>query len=78
MFRNKIQFKTRIRPLRLNKLYTITMPEPDFYITLPSNASMEKYPDNRPGNLKVDLSHRHELNDGQWEMGLSEIQFTPN
>lgn len=54
------------------------MSEHDFYITLPSNASMDRYPSNRPGNFKVDLSHRHDLSDGQWEIGLSEIQFTPN
>ncbi len=48
----------------------------DYYITLPSNANMDVYPDNRPGSFKVDLSHRHELHDGVWEIGLSEIQFT--
>jgi hypothetical protein len=54
------------------------MPEHDFYITLPSNASMDRYPDNRPGKFKADLSHRHDLSDGQWEIGLTEIQFTSN
>ena len=54
------------------------MGDTDFYITLPSNANMDEYPDNRPGKFKVNLSHKRELHDGVWEIGLSEIQFTPN
>ena len=57
---------------------SVTMEDTDFYITLPSNANMDKYPDNRPGKFKVDLSQRHELHDGVWELGLTEIQFTNN
>lgn len=54
------------------------MSESEFYITLPSNAGMKEYPNNRPGNFKVNLSHKHELHDGVWEIGLSEVQFTHN
>jgi hypothetical protein len=54
------------------------MDEAGFSITLPSNASMDTYYKNRPGKFKVDLSHRRELNDGVWEMALTEIQFTNN
>ncbi len=54
------------------------MESTDFYVTLPSNANMSEYPSNRPSKFKVDLSHRRELNDGVWEMALTEIQFTNN
>ena len=54
------------------------MGDSEFYITLPSNAAMSEYPDNRPSNFKVNLSHKHELHDGVWEIGLAEIQFTNN
>jgi hypothetical protein len=54
------------------------MESADFYITLPSNANMTEHPDNRPGKFKVELSQRHELHDGVWEIALTEIQFTNN
>lgn len=63
-------------PLPLNIVEN--MGESEFYITLPSNANLNEYPDNRPSNFKVNLSHKHELHDGVWEIGLSEIQFTRN
>ena len=42
----------------------------DFYLTLPSNASMNMYPDNTLADLpqRIDLS-------GEWECGLAEIQY---
>jgi hypothetical protein len=39
---------------------------------------MREYPDNQPGKYKVNLSHKHDLHDGVWEIGLNEIQFTNN
>jgi len=54
------------------------MVDSEFYITLPSNSAMSEFPTNRPSNFKVNLSHKHELRDGVWEIGLAEIQFTNN
>lgn len=54
------------------------MSNTDFYVTLPSNSGMGVYPDNRPGKYKVNLDHAHDLSDGVWEVGLTEIQFTNN
>jgi hypothetical protein len=50
----------------------------DFYITLPSNSGMTEYPTNRPSKFKVNLARKHDLSDGEWEIGLVEIQFTNN
>ena len=46
----------------------------DFYLTLPSNASMKMYPDNTLAHYITDL---HRLIDmtGEWECGLAEIQY---
>jgi len=46
-----------------------------FYITLPSNSSMELYPANKTSSYKVHLSNAIELDPSRWEVALSEIQF---
>ena len=46
----------------------------DFYLTLPSNSSMDVYPDNTMTNFKTKLPNRIEL-EGRWEVGLVEMQY---
>ena len=46
----------------------------DFYLTLPSNASMKMYPNNTLAHYITDLPQRIELS-GDWECGLAEIQY---
>ena len=46
----------------------------DFYMTLPSNASMLVYPDNILAHYITDLPHRIDLF-GEWECGRAEIQY---
>ena len=46
----------------------------DFYLTLPSNSSMDIYSDNTMTNFKTMLPNRIEL-EKQWEVGLVEIQY---
>eukprot|EP00745_Piridium_sociabile_P016481 TRINITY_DN24483_c1_g2_i1.p3 TRINITY_DN24483_c1_g2~~TRINITY_DN24483_c1_g2_i1.p3 ORF type:complete len:255 (+),score=34.22 TRINITY_DN24483_c1_g2_i1:1052-1816(+) len=43
-----------------------------FYLTLPSNSSMEYYPDNQPSHFLTKLPQAIELN-ADYEVGLSEI-----
>ena len=45
-----------------------------FYLTLPSNSSADVYPDNTLNNFTVKLPRNIDL-DGQWEVGLVEIQY---
>lgn len=45
-----------------------------FYLTLPSNSSVNFYPGNTLTRFTTRLHDTVELN-GEWEMGLSEIQF---
>ena len=45
-----------------------------FYVTLPSNSSMNYYPGNTLANYVTKLPHSFDL-PGEWEVGLSEIQF---
>ena len=45
-----------------------------FYMTLPSNSSTNYYPENTLANYKTKLPQLFDLN-GEWEVGLSEIQF---
>lgn len=47
-----------------------------FYITLPSNSSVDHFPDNNPSHFFTKLPQTIDLN-GNYEVGLSEIQF-PN
>lgn len=46
-----------------------------FYLTLPSNSSLEFFPDNTLTHYFTKLPHPIDLSGGQWEVGLSEIQY---
>ena len=48
--------------------------ESEFYITLPSNSSMQYFPDNKTSNFVTKLSRTLRL-DGEWEVGLAEIDY---
>jgi len=45
-----------------------------FYVTLPSNSSMDYYPENTVAKYTTWLNNPIEL-DGEWEVGLTEISF---
>ena len=45
-----------------------------FYLTLPSNSTMEIYPSNTVTNFITQLSDSLFL-EGDWEVGLAEIQY---
>ena len=45
-----------------------------FYLTLPSNSSMNYYPDNTLAHYTTVLAQDVDLS-GRWEVGLSEIQY---
>ena len=45
-----------------------------FYLTLPSNSSMNYYPDNTLAHYTTALAQDVDLS-GRWEVGLSEIQY---
>ena len=47
----------------------------DFYMTLPSNASMKTHLDNTLTHYVTDLPHRVDLI-GEWECGLTEMQYS--
>ena len=48
--------------------------ESEFYVTLPSNSSMQYFPDNKTSNLVTKLSRTLQL-DGEWEVGLAEVDY---
>ena len=48
-----------------------------FYVTLPSNASMDFYPNNTVAKYTTKLANRIEL-DGEWEVGLVELMYPCN
>ena len=48
--------------------------ESEFYVTLPSNSSMQYFPDNKTSNFVTKLSRTLQL-DGEWEVGLAEIDY---
>ena len=48
--------------------------ESKFYVTLPSNSSMEYFPNNKTSNFVTKLSRTLQL-DGEWEVGLAEIDY---
>ena len=48
--------------------------ESEFYVTLPSNSSMQYYPNNKTSTYVTKLPKRFELN-GEWEVGLAEIKY---
>ena len=45
-----------------------------FYVTLPSNSSMDCYPDNSVARFTTKLNGIIKL-EGDWEVGLTEISF---
>ncbi|KAJ8039500.1 hypothetical protein HOLleu_17245 [Holothuria leucospilota] len=45
-----------------------------FYLTLPSNSSMDVYPENTLSNYRVKLPTSLQLS-GEWEVGLMEISY---
>ena len=49
----------------------------DFYLTLPSNNSMQYYPENTLAQFKSRLPNAINLS-GDWEVGLVEIQYPHN
>jgi len=48
-----------------------------FYLTLPSNSSMDYYPQNTVAQYTTKLNSTIELN-GEWEVGLTEISVPSN
>ena len=44
-------------------------------LTLPSNASMNVFPGNKANHFKVELLKELDLSDGEYEVGLMEINF---
>ena len=44
-------------------------------LTLPSNASMNVFPENKANHFKTDLLRELDLSDGEYEVGLMEINF---
>ena len=48
--------------------------ESEFYVMLPSNSSMEYFPDNKTSNFVTKLSRTLQL-DGEWEVDLAEIVY---
>ena len=48
--------------------------ESGFYVTLPSNSSMQYFPDNKTSNFLKKLPITLQL-DGEWEAGLAEIDY---
>ena len=46
-----------------------------FYLMLPSNSSMDVFPNNTLSNFKVNLSQPINIDPHKWEVGLAEIQF---
>ena len=48
--------------------------ESEFYVTLPSNSSMQYFPDNKTSNFVTKLPRVLWL-DGEWEGGLAEIYY---
>lgn len=48
------------------------------FITLPSNSSMDYYPNNTLTNYRTRLEKTLDLSQGEWEVGLWEIQYPHN
>lgn len=51
------------------------MEQSQFSIVLPSNSSMEMFPDNKTSSYKVVLPHTLKVDRERYEVALSEIQF---
>ena len=50
------------------------MDEQQVFIVLPSNSSMNLYPDNKTSSFRVNLTNPLSLDPMKWEVGLAEIQ----
>ena len=48
--------------------------ESEFYLTLPSNSFMQYFPHNKTSNYVTKFSRTLQL-DGEWEVGLAEIDY---
>ena len=48
--------------------------ESEFYVMLPSNSSMQYFPDNKTSNFVTKLSRTPQLY-GEWEVCLAEIDY---
>ena len=48
--------------------------ESEFYVTLPTNRSVQYFPDNKTSDLVTKLP-RTLQQDGEWEVGLAEIDY---
>ena len=46
----------------------------EFHFTLPSDSSMQYFPDNKTSNFVTELPRTLQL-DGEWEVGLAEIDY---
>ena len=53
---------------------TVSTHSNEFYVTLPSNASTNFFPANKPHEYKIRLAHPIQLR-GNWEVGLAEILY---
>ena len=53
----------------------MTQYEDEFHVTLPSNASLDAHPENKPSHYVTELPHSITLN-GAWEVAAMEVQFT--
>ena len=47
----------------------------NFYLTLPSNASTQFYPENKPGHYKVKLPRHIFLPEKDWDVAMTSISF---
>ena len=56
--------------------YSFNMSGTHFYLTLPSNASSDVFPDNKTTSYRVKLPQTIDL-EGNWEVGLYSISY-PN
>ena len=54
--------------------FIVIMSGAHFYLTLPSNASLSTFPDNRTSGYRVKLPQAIDLN-GEWEAGLYSISY---
>lgn len=51
------------------------MANQEFYAVLPSNSSMDVFPDNKQHSFKIKIPSPLPSNEGKWSVGLAEIQF---
>lgn len=46
-----------------------------FYMTLPSDGSIQFFPDNKLSDYKTLLPNQLNLDDGEWEVALTEMMY---